>query len=527
MRNLDRICRRAQLLLGVLLAAGGCAKKTEMSAASPDTKEPPSGPVGKKIMVSTLAGTWYSATRQALIQEIRSCLDQVVGEPTLEGVCALIQPHAGYRFSGPTAAHGLRQIAGKTYSRVVVMGPSHRAYLRNQVALPDATHVDTLLGEVPLDTEFMARLAESPFFRVLPEVQEGEHSVQIQIPLLQQTLDAFRLVPLVMGQLDAGAIRAVADVLRPLLDPGTLVIASTDFTHYGPNYHYVPFKENVEQNIEKLDRGALDLIRERDVDGFLAYCQRTGATICGRDPVAVLLALLPEGAEAHLLRYATSGRMLGDFRNSVSYVSMAFTGRWKGNAMSCTPTPDKFELAVEEQKALLRLARGTIEYFLKHRRLPSPEDLGIAITPGMQQVAGAFVTLHKKGQLRGCIGEVIPRRPVYQAVIEQAVNAAVNDYRFRPVTAEELPLLHIEISVLTPPQPVASYRDIVLGKHGIILDKQGHSALFLPQVAVEQKWALEETLTHLSLKAGLAPNAWREGARYNVFEALVFSEGKV
>jgi len=236
--------------------------------------------------------------------------------------------------------------------------------------------------------------------------------------------------------------------------------------------------------------------------------------------------MLPEDSEAHLLRYDTSGRVVGDFENSVSYVSLAFTGRWKGEPMS-TPASKEFTLNDEEKQALLKLARGTIEHYLEHGRPPAPEDLGIAITPGMQQVAGAFVTLHKRGELRGCIGEIVPRRPVYQAIIEQAVNAAVNDYRFNPVTAAEVAGLQIEISVLTPPQDVKSYRDIVIGKHGMILSKQGRSAVFLPQVAPEQGWGIEETLTHLSLKAGLPPDAWREGASYKVFEAVVFSEEKM
>jgi AmmeMemoRadiSam system protein A len=139
---------------------------------------------------------------------------------------------------------------------------------------------------------------------------------------------------------------------------------------------------------------------------------------------------------------------------------------------------------------------------------------------------GVFVTLHENGDLRGCIGEIFPRRPLVEAVMEQALNAAFEDPRFSPVVAAELPKIHVEISALTPPAPVNSWRDIVIGKHGMVLTKNGRSAVFLPQVAPEQGWDIATTLTHLSLKAGLPSHAWKEGAEYLVFEAIVFHEEK-
>lgn len=478
--------------------------------------------MSKRVQPDRLAGGWYDADPLALRRELQGYLN-AARVPALSRVIALIQPHAGYRFSGAVAAHGVRALEGTKVRRVVVIGPTHRVYLRNRLALPDATHFRTPLGEIPLDQEFMRKLKESRVFCVAPEAHALEHSVQIQLPLLQMGLDSFQLVPIVCGQLDEAAIREAADALSRCLDDQTLVVASTDFTHYGPNYGYVPFKEDIEENLRRLDMGAVERIQKRDWRGFIAYCEQTGATICGRDPVAVVLALLPEQAEAHLLRYDTSGRMVGSFANSVSYVSLAFTGQWKEAAMKQSAP---FELSEEGRRTLLKLARSTIEFFLEHRRIPTPKDLGVEITPELEQIAGAFVTLHKHGHLRGCIGEIMPRRPIYQAVIEQAVNAAVNDYRFPPVSKSEVPDLHIEISILTPPREVASYRDIIIGRHGMILTKHGRSAVFLPQVAPEQGWDLETTLTHLSLKAGLPPDAWKEGASYKVFEALVFSEDK-
>ena len=183
-------------------------------------------------------------------------------------------------------------------------------------------------------------------------------------------------------------------------------------------------------------------------------------------------------------------------------------------------------LSAADKKALLRLARGMIEHKLKTGNRATPEDLGVTITPAMKQVFGAFVTLHENGDLRGCIGEIFPRRPLCEAVMDQALNSAFEDPRFSPVVAAEVPKLHVEISALTPPVPVNSWQDIIIGKHGMVLSKNGRSAVFLPQVAPEQGWDLPTTLTHLSMKAGLPPDAWKEGASYVVFEAIVFHEEK-
>ena len=233
--------------------------------------------------------------------------------------------------------------------------------------------------------------------------------------------------------------------------------------------------------------------------------------------------MLPTGAKAHLLCYETSGALTGDYTNSVSYLSVAFTGVWP-QPEPATPGTSEVALSKEDEQRLLQLARATLSYYFEHRRAPTSEDLGVPITPGMKLVRGAFVTLEEDDELRGCIGEIIAHRPLYQVVKDQALNAGLHDRRFEPVTERELPRLQIEISVLTPSCPVASYHDIEIGKHGMTLEKYGRRAVFLPQVATEQGWDLEETLSNLAIKAGLPPDAWKEGASFAVFEAQVFSE---
>jgi AmmeMemoRadiSam system protein A len=271
--------------------------------------------------------------------------------------------------------------------------------------------------------------------------------------------------------------------------------------------------------------GAVERIEGKDLDEFFRYVQETGATICGRHSIGVLLAMLPEGSTASLLHYDTSGRMTGDYSSSVSYVAVAFSGRWPQGK----PVPgqsDSSSLSDEDKKRLLRLARAALVYAVKNRRYPTRKELGVEVTPNMEAIFGAFVTLHRDGKLRGCIGEIYPTRPLCEAVLVQAINAGLNDRRFSPVTMSDLPELEFEISALTPPQPVQSHKEIVIGKHGIILEKNGRSAVFLPQVAVEQGWDLDQTLTQLALKAGLSAEAWARDATFTVFEAIVFGEGQ-
>lgn len=490
-----------------------------------------------KILRSKLAGTWYPADPGRLRSEVRGYVDKAEGLG-LDNVIALLLPHAGYRWSGAVAAAGIRQIQGKSYSRVIVIGPSHEAYMPNRISVPKATRIATPLGEIPLDLPFIKALREHRFTDSVPQAHAREHSVQIELPFLQYALKDFKLVPIVVGQLDPKTAAAVGETLAAMIDQGTLVVVSSDFTHYGRRFRYAPFQDNLRENIRKLDFGALEKVKKLDAPGFLNYVSETGATICGRCAIGVLLNMLPKDAKARLLSYDASGRMTGDFSDSVSYASVAFMGRWSesegGNVEKASMSkPKEVDLKEEsdlsvlpekDRKALLTLARKAVEYYFKNKKQAVPRDLDVPITEPMKQVMGAFVTLHEKGRLRGCIGEIAPRRPLYEAVVDQAFNSAFRDYRFPAVTADELPELNFEISALTPPREVDSFEDIKIGEHGMTLSKHGRSAVFLPQVAPEQGWDLAQTLTHLAMKAGLPPDAWKEGAKFTVFKAIVFHE---
>ena len=506
--------KRAWMMIGLLLATGACAREEEV-------------PMKTTCMESTLAGSWYDADPARLRAELEGYLRnaKVEADPS---IFAVVVPHAGYAYSGPCAAAGLKALSARQdLARVVVIGFSHRVRLPNQASLPAReTHYRSPLGETPLDVEAIAALMKNPLFTDRPETRRGENSVELQLPLLQVALAGrdWKLVPVTLGQLDDDVRGQVAEALGALMDGKTGFVVSSDFTHYGPNFGYVPFRTNVEANLRKLDGGAVEKILAGDADGFAAYCEETGATICGQDSIGVLLRMLPAKFAAREIAHDASGRSTGDWENSVSYESLAFYGDGRP-AKQENAKAEKKALSTEEKKILLALARKAIQQALDGKTPSDPEDLGVDPTPAMKRKMGGFVTLTIDGDLRGCIGEIFPRRALADVVLDHALDAAFNDPRFPPLTAKEFPKIHVEISALTPPVPVASYRDIEIGRHGMVLELGGRSAVFLPQVAPEQGWDLATTLTHLSYKAGLPGNAWQDPrARFTVFEAVVFSE---
>ena len=282
---------------------------------------------GRRSLGPAVAGTWYPGDEASLAHVVDDLLGASAGDsdPDTGRVLALIEPHAGYVYSGRVAGEGFRGVCGQDVGRVILIGPSHYEAFTG-AAVPEADAYRTPLGEVELDTEALEALARQSRIRASNRPFRQEHCLESEIPFLQRALaPGWRLIPVLLGSGTSGAAaQQIADALRPLLDATTLVVVSSDFTHYGPRFGYVPFRDDVRERIRGLDMGAVERIRRRDVTGFESYLQETGATICGRDAINVLLRLLPGDVEARLTAYDTSGSLTGDWDHSVSYASMAF-----------------------------------------------------------------------------------------------------------------------------------------------------------------------------------------------------------
>lgn len=487
---------------------------------------PVSGPDPAKVRPAALAGTWYEADAETLRKQVQDYLSAVPQSDFAGYPVALLAPHAGHRYSGALAARSYALLQGRTYGRVFVLGPAHRTALKG-VALPaGVTHFETPLGQIPLAMDVLQELRERPLFVEHPSAHRQEHSIEIHLPFLQVVLPrGFELVPLVVAGLNRAEIEATAAVLREVIRPGDLLIASSDFTHYGERFSYLgpPGKEfgpaAASQKLQALLDSAWQAIAARDAEAFLRHKVETRDTICGYLPIALLLKVVTPEAVPQLLGTGMSGEKTGSYAESVSYLAAAFAGLWPYLGVA-----GEGALTVGEKDALLTLARRQVNAFVNGQERLTPEALGGALTPRLQANSGTFVTLKQQGRLRGCIGNIMPVKPLVQGVLDNAVNAASFDRRFKPVRPDELSGITVEVSVLTTPVERDDWRDLVLGRDGIIVSKPGGSAVFLPQVAVEQGWTLEETLEHLSSKAGLGRDGWRDGATFQAFEAIVFHE---
>ncbi len=480
-----------------------------------------------ETLASTLAGSWYPATETAIRRMAaeweREAAADAAAPAAPEGANVLVLPHAGWAYSGAVAWRAVRAVRGRPFRRAVVLAPSHRAWIENRLVAPEAGAVSTPLGAIPVDRDWIDRLAlVAPVIRN-DRVHAAEHAAQIEFPLLQLALPpGFSVVPLVAGSLGPEQLAMCARAFAELADAETLLVVSSDFTHYGEDFDYAPYGTrggpDVRARAAAVDAEAVARIAACDADGFRDVVDRTGATICGRVPIELALRAMPEGARLASLRYATSSDADGDFTRFVCYAALAGRADWAGPS-SCSLDP-------AARAWLLRIAREAVEHAVRTGR-PLPARHFAADAPAAARAKrGAFVTLTRKadGSLRGCIGEILPMRPLVEAVTARAADAALEDPRFEPVSPDELPGLRVEVSALTPPAPVASWRDIVLGRDGMTLEKNRRFAVFLPQVAPEQGWDLATTLTHLSLKAGLPADAWRAGASFETFRADVFHE---
>ena len=472
---------------------------------------------------STIAGAWYPGTEKgirAAAQKWEAALGEVAAPQTAPNV--LVLPHAGWEYSGAIAWRAVRTVRGAKFRRVVVLAPSHRAWIENRLVAPEADAVATPLGEIKIDRDWLDRLAlVAPVLRN-DRVHNAEHSAQIEYPLLQLALGAdFRIVPLVMGVFGADQMGMCARALSRLMDGETLLVVSSDFTHYGEDFSYAPYGtkggEDVRTRVASVDGEACELIAKGDADGFAKYVRQTGATICGHVPIEMALRAFPPGTAVSRLAYATSGDGDRDFRRFVCYVAACGRAEWKGETGAV--------LSAADRAYLLRVARESLERAVRGERTHGGKATADAPAATRAKM-GAFVTLNDRltGALRGCIGEILPSRPLADAVAARAVDSALHDPRFMPVSERELANLRVEVSALTPPKRVASWKDIVLGRDGMTLEKDGCFAVFLPQVAPEQGWDLATTLSYLSKKAGLDADAWREGATFETFQAEVFHE---
>lgn len=462
------------------------------------------------VRPAAVAGSFYPADPAELSKAVDGFLANAKTAAIKEPL-ALVVPHAGYPYSGSVAAYSYALLRGRKISRVVVIAPSHYdAFPFSSVYDGDA--YSTPLGRIPIDKDFAARLAKRRSIKLssrghLSSGGQGEHAIEVQLPFLQRVLGEFSLVPIVMGDQSYDASRELGVALAKLLkgDSSTVIIASSDLSHYHAYDQAVSLDRKTLQSVEAWDY--LTMSRSFRLGIWEA---------CGGGPIiAAMIAAERLGAtHADVLKYANSGDVNGDRRRVVGYSAVALSH------VSAGPTPPaEFSISESERRQLLDIVRHSVEAAVK-RNAYAP---AVPSSPALLQERGLFVTLTKKGELRGCIGYVMPLKLLYQAAAEAASLAALEDSRFPPVTARELDQLEYEISVLSPFRRVLDVKRIEVGRHGLLIRRGTHEGILLPQVPVEQHWDRNTFLEQASVKAGLPPLAWRDDET-DIFEftALVF-----
>ena len=523
------------------------------------------------------AGRFYEADATLLSREVDSLLARHAVKGEYRNVAALIVPHAGYYFSGDVAATGFATLDPKRrYKRVFLIGPSHYEWLDGASVNTADDAYETPLGRVWVDRETGRSLCDADsVFAYNPKAHDHEHCLEVQLPFLQrQMAEVPPIVPIIVSTNSEAKLRRIAYALQPYFNDDNLFVISSDFSHY-PSY----------QDAVEVDGRTRKAIESRDVEQFISVLERNArsgkhnlaTSACGEYAIITLMLMMGRNAVVSHLLYQNSGDVEhGDKNRVVGYHAFAIY-RNKPTKSDVGHNTD-FTLTDEEKKTLKAIAWHSLRSAFRNGNTssdvsfpdfdasdvtspdPSWEEGGSnphaqqspllpggdggsnphaqqsPLLPGgdgggpasqiinsrLHERCGAFVTLTKRGQLRGCIGHFGEDTPLYEMVYKMARAAAFEDPRFHEVREEELDDIDIEISVLTPMRRIHSLDEFILHRHGLYIRKGYHSGTFLPQVADEVNWTKEEFVGHCSRdKAGLGWDGWRDAELY-IYEAIVF-----
>jgi AmmeMemoRadiSam system protein B/AmmeMemoRadiSam system protein A len=486
-----------------------------------DTYMPLRTPLSSKISApdnirpTAVAGAFYPDDPVELNKMIDEYLNAAPTASTSGTPRIIISPHAGYIYSGRVAAAAFKAVAGKDFERVVIVGRSHNQYFSG-IAADGHSAWETPLGDVAIDTNFIARLQKAePAIMSSSSPHDPEHSLEVMVPFIIKTLGAdVKIVPLLFGDDNPDTETKLAKALGKIIDEKTLIVISSDLSHYPP-YDLA----------NKLDKQTIEAILAGDVGKFhkqlgelLKKNSDSAVTLaCGETAIAMAMTLAKDmKLTPNLIQYGNSGDFVAESKTQgvVGYAAITFNQNNMNEDLAR-------ELNNEEQKIALTIARETLETaFAKKAYTPDTKEVKI-----FDEKRGAFVTLRINGALRGCIGLFEPDMKLSEVIKEMATAAAFEDGRFTPLTADELDKVDIEISVLTPMKKISSVDAIEMGTHGVYIKRGARSGVFLPQVATETGWDKNTFLNSLCTeKAGLEPGCWRDAnTEVFVFTAQVFN----
>ena len=474
----------------------------------------------EEVRKAAVAGAFYPGDKEGLGQMIKGFLDNAEKLDIKGDIIVIVVPHAGYVYSGHVAAHSFKQLEGCKINSAIIICNSHTAHFPG-IAIDDVDSWETPLGIVKLDRRLADRLVKgSDVINYNKAVHRNDHTIEVQVPFLQSVLEEdFKIVPILFGNTSDDSYKELTRLLISSLGEDDIIIVSTDMSHY-PGY----------EDANRIDQKTLEVIKEKDIDRLEEYIGMVKSMdipgeetlLCGIDGIKTAIAISDIlGAEFEILKYANSGDSeMGDTSRVVGYSSMVIyiprDLKEKGEIVM----KDEY-LNKEEKQKLLEIAKASIIEAVTGEKQGETK----VTEERLNEKCGAFVTIKKHGQLRGCIGYIIAVKPLYETVRDVAASAAIKDTRFRPITESELEDMELEISALTPLKRITDASEIEVGRHGIYMKRGFYSGLLLPQVATEYGWDRETFLQHTCRKAGLPKDAWKdESTEIYIFSAEVFSE---
>ncbi len=415
-----------------------------------------------------VSGQFYPESPSQLKATIKGMVDE---KAIKEEVIGLVSPHAGYIYSGPVAGAVISKIKFK--DTFIIMGPNHTGRGKPLSIMTQGTW-RTPLGEVEIDSELGKQiLATSSHLEEDYVAHQYEHSIEVQLPFLQYFKSDIKLVPIVLAYSSGAIYKEIGKELAKAIKDSSkevVIIASSDMTHYEP-----------QESAQRKDNKAIEAILDLNEDELLKRVDELKISMCGYAPAVSLISAAKElGATgAELVRYQTSGDTTGDYSAVVGYAGIIIKG----------------------MSPLTRLAKETVETYVKAGKTPHPEEL----TPEMRQRAGVFVSIHKFGGLRGCIGTFEPtEKNVAEETIANAISSATRDPRFLPIAPGELKDLSYSVDVLTTPEPIDSKDQLDPKKYGVIVEAGFRRGLLLPDL--EGVDTVDYQIEICRQKADIAPN---------------------
>ena len=404
--------------------------------------------------------------------QLRAMIEGFVDEKAVKvEVIGLVSPHAGYIYSGPVAGAVISKIRFK--DTFIIMGPNHTGSGKPLSIMTKGVW-KTPLGEVEIDSELGKQiLATSSYLEEDRGAHLYEHSIEVQIPFLQYFKRDIKIVPIMLAYATGATYKEIGKELAKAikdLNKEVVIIASSDMTHYEP-----------QESAQRKDTKAIEAILDLNEDELLKRVDELDISMCGYAPTVSLISAAKElGATgAELVRYQTSGDIIGDYSSVVGYAGIIIT----------------------RMHPLAKLAKKTVETFVNEGKTPEPEEL----TPEIKERAGVFVSIHKFGELRGCIGTFEPtKRNVAEEIIANATSSATRDPRFPPIAPSELKDLSYSVDVLTAPEPIPDKDQLDPKKYGVIVEAGWRRGLLLPDL--EGVDTVDYQIEICRQKAGIMPN---------------------